>query len=595
MMPPEVLAYQFDDVIVDIRAGRVVKGGLVVPLEPKAFDLLVLLTSRSGELVTRQEILDRVWAGVFVTDNAVARVVAQIRRALGDSPRDARYIETVPTRGYRFIGRVIRQTEAAPAEARPAPPGPADTPAPPAEPSHPWIAAGLVLVALMALALAWRASQSPDASVSQPRRTQLTSSAALDAFPAWSPDGQTLAYASDRGGRFELYLHDLSHGGDRLALTTDGQHNVQPAWSPDGTQLAYHSSGRGGIWVVSREGGTPRQVSPFGSRPAWSPDGALLAFQEAPYSDPGASSVGPHQPSTVWVVAASGGEPRRVTEPDHPRGAHTRPTWFPDSRRLLFAVHGVETSALWAVDVRTGVSTRVTDDGPRTLDPVLSPDGKAVYYVRQGTYFDLWRQPLSEAGLRGGPAELVVPPGELDIRHVTVHPDDGRLAYVAMQAVSGLRVLPVNREGVPTGPSTQLTEHTNRGAHRPSWSEDGREVLYEIGRDTERQLHAVDVQSRVTRLVRRLGAGEPPATQASTSPDGRFQVFPAMRDGQWNVWIAATDRTRQEQLTRYVDEHHLVGHPTWSPTGDRVAYEYATFTGNIWVLSERKPAISQDF
>src|SRR5690606_36934053 len=98
--------YQFDTVIVDVRAGRVTNRGAVVDLEPKAYDLLVLLLSRPGELLTKQDLLDAIWPGVFVTDNAIARVVAQLRRALGDSARQARYIETVPTRGYRFVAPV---------------------------------------------------------------------------------------------------------------------------------------------------------------------------------------------------------------------------------------------------------------------------------------------------------------------------------------------------------------------------------------------------------------------------------------------------------------------------------------------------------
>ena len=85
MMAGEVLSYQFDDVVIDLRAGRVLKAGVPVALEPKAYDLLVLLVARAGALVTRQDVLDRVWVGVYVTDNAVARVVAQVRRGIGDS------------------------------------------------------------------------------------------------------------------------------------------------------------------------------------------------------------------------------------------------------------------------------------------------------------------------------------------------------------------------------------------------------------------------------------------------------------------------------------------------------------------------------
>ena len=129
MMSREVLSYQFDDVVIDLRAGRVVRAGTPAPLEPKAYDLLVLLASRSGELVTRQEVLDRVWAGVYVTDNAVARVIAQVRRVLGDSAKGSRYIETVPTRGYRFIVPVTRRfasplTIAPPPASMTAPAGP---------------------------------------------------------------------------------------------------------------------------------------------------------------------------------------------------------------------------------------------------------------------------------------------------------------------------------------------------------------------------------------------------------------------------------------------------------------------------------------
>ena len=72
MMAGEVLSYQFDDVVIDLRAGRVLKAGVPVALEPKAYDLLVLLVARAGALVTRQDVLDRVWVGVYVTDNAVA-------------------------------------------------------------------------------------------------------------------------------------------------------------------------------------------------------------------------------------------------------------------------------------------------------------------------------------------------------------------------------------------------------------------------------------------------------------------------------------------------------------------------------------------
>lgn len=735
MMAPEVHSYQFDDVVIDLRAGRVFKAGQPLPLEPKAYDLLVLLASRSGELVSKQEVLDRVWAGVYVTDNAVARVVAQIRRALGDAARGARYIETVPTRGYRFIGPVSRHVAAAAESAVPetddvpvfGPPG-SGPGRPPGEggvaeaapvrtaSGSPLWAAVFALVALAALVMAWQASDQAQPAAAL-LRTQVTSSSALDVFPAWSPDGTTLAYASDRSGRFEIYLRDMVAGGERTQLTADGQHNLQPAWSPDGRRLAYHSSGLGGIWIVDRAGGAPRQVSRFGSRPTWAPDGTRLAFQAAPYTEPGAAAFETFGPSSIWIVDVAGGQPRRVTDAWRPEGSHTRPTWFPDSQRLLFATQDLDATQFWTIDLRSGTLTRVLDAGARALDPALSPDGRAFYYVRKDDHFDLWRQPLTPDGTADGPPSLVVPPSELDLRHVAIHPDGTQLAYAAMATVGGLRSLPLHRDGVPSGPSVRIAEESVRSARRPSfspdarrvaferqsaglppavwildlasgaahglvqrddgaqdpsWTRDGREVLFESGRGETRVLHAVDVASGATRVVARLGTSEferrrprlsPDGTRVaytrsqegqlevwvggldgaddarvarlgdgtafpvwspdgtalavdvwrdghaevhvvdlatgtsrqvssgveqawvrSWSPDGTALAFAAAREGRWNVWTVRRDGTSQRQLTNYGDEHHYVRNPEWSPTGDRLVYEFASFAGNIWVV-----------
>lgn len=732
MMSTEVLSYQFDDVVIDLRAGRVLRGGVPVSLEPKAFDLLVLLASRSGELVTRQEVLDRVWAGVYVTDNAVARVIAQLRRALGDPARGARFIETVPTRGYRFIEPVTTVTAPpvttpspeSESAARPQelPAGPA-TPFPPAPTPHPFWAAGLAALALVAIVLAWRAQEGmpprPPGSATA-ARTQLTSSASLDAFPAWAPSGQTLAYASDRGGRFEIFLRDLTAGGERLALTNDGQHNVQPAWSPDGSRIAYHSSGRGGIWIVARTGGAPTQVSTFGSRPSWSPDGARLAFQSAPYTEPGAAAFETFGPSSLWVVDATGGQPRRVTEGWRPEGSHSRPTWFPDGQRLFFASQRLDTTTFWTVHLQTGTITKVLEAGTRALDVTLTPDGRAALYVRLDDHFDLWKLPLTSQGTADGEPRLQVRPSELDLRHVAVHPNGRQIAYVAMATVSGLRSLPLHRDGVPAGPSIRIAEDAVRRARRPSfspdgsqiaferqsaggpphlwlldvakgsvraltrgpqqardpvWSRDGTRVYFETGQDDRRVLQAIDPKDGRTQViaamagnghvllrprlspdgtrlaytrsaegqlevwVRRLASQEDQrvarlgdgvafpvwspdggslavdvwrdghaqvfvvdlasgrATQVSRdidqawvrswSPDGTRLAFAGSHDGRWNVWSVARDGSAPLQLTTYGDEHHYVRNPEWSPRGDRLVYEFASFSGNVWSMELR--------
>src|SRR6187549_666252 len=98
--------YQFGDVRVDMGRMAALRGDLAIPLEPKAFDVLVHLIEQRDRVVTKEELLDAVWEGTFVTPNVLTRAVAQIRKALGDESQDARYIETVAKRGYRFIAPV---------------------------------------------------------------------------------------------------------------------------------------------------------------------------------------------------------------------------------------------------------------------------------------------------------------------------------------------------------------------------------------------------------------------------------------------------------------------------------------------------------
>ncbi len=95
-------AYRFGDVLLDLSNLRLTVSGEVRLLEPKSFRLLQFLIENRHRVVPKDEILGVVWEGVAVSDNALTRAVAQVRKALDDDPKQPRYIETVPTVGYRF-------------------------------------------------------------------------------------------------------------------------------------------------------------------------------------------------------------------------------------------------------------------------------------------------------------------------------------------------------------------------------------------------------------------------------------------------------------------------------------------------------------
>ncbi|MFN0111512.1 MAG: winged helix-turn-helix domain-containing protein [Blastocatellia bacterium] len=112
-MTREFRTYHFDDVLVEANTFRVFKNGQSLALEPKAFGVLLMFLDRPGRLFTKEDILNTVWKNSYVTPNVMTRVVAQLRKALGDTRKEPKYIETIQTHGYRFIAKVEAPFKAA--------------------------------------------------------------------------------------------------------------------------------------------------------------------------------------------------------------------------------------------------------------------------------------------------------------------------------------------------------------------------------------------------------------------------------------------------------------------------------------------------
>lgn len=102
--------YQFGPFRIDQRERLLRRGREVVPLPPKAVDLLLALLDQPGRAVTKDELLQRVWPGTFVEEGSLAQSVSLLRKALGDG-EGSRFIETIPRRGYRFAAAVAHQSE----------------------------------------------------------------------------------------------------------------------------------------------------------------------------------------------------------------------------------------------------------------------------------------------------------------------------------------------------------------------------------------------------------------------------------------------------------------------------------------------------
>jgi dipeptidyl aminopeptidase/acylaminoacyl peptidase len=118
---------------------------------------------------------------------------------------------------------------------------------------------------------------------------------------AWSPDGQRIAYASDKAGNFDIWVQPVA-GGEATQLTTSPDNDTQPAWAPDGSSIAFRSErDGGGVFVVPALGGAARRLTTFGAHPAWMPDSRDISVR-----------LGPEGGSArAFLVSASGDQPPR--------------------------------------------------------------------------------------------------------------------------------------------------------------------------------------------------------------------------------------------------------------------------------------------
>jgi Tol biopolymer transport system component/DNA-binding winged helix-turn-helix (wHTH) protein len=573
----------------DPVAFRVLKAGLPVAVEPKAFEVLLFLVENPGRLVGKQELLDRIWPDTVVTESAMTRVIADLRRALGDSAHGARYIETVPTRGYRFIAGVRK----APDEAGVSPMPPDDEPVPTPRRLSPrflWFGAGAVAIVAFFLGLgAMRREPTPAARLAtSPHMRQVTDSMGLDLYPTFSPDGAEIAYSSDRGQGFEIFVRQLVAGGREIQITSDGQDNHQPAWSPNGREIAFASRERPGIRLVPALGGAPHRLTDFGSHPAWSPDGTTLVFQSMGIRDVWAGAAAAISPSSLFTVTSIGGPPLPLTRPGSPAGGHGAPSFSPDGKWISFATWGGDLSEIWRVSRDGRELDEVPGPGPGSrsayFEPVFSPRGDWLYFASGGAGVDssLKRSRVpARPGAAWGEPELISRAGTAPIRQPAISPDGTKLAYSAPLSTGGLWSLPLDAaRGEPSGPPVPLTHTAGFRSYQPVFSPDGSHVAFACGRTgANPDIWVIDAN----------GEHAEPLTNGSSAsylpnwfPDGKRIAFLSVQGGSMALTsVSLLDRREARILDLPLHPINL----RLSPDGRLLALT-ADLNGvpNVWVM-----------
>jgi DNA-binding winged helix-turn-helix (wHTH) protein len=327
------------------------KNGTRLKLSNQAIEILLILVGDPGRLATREQLKQTLWPDASFGDfnHGLNVAVNRLREALGDSAENPRFVETLPRKGYRFIAPVNGLSLSEPNNNTQSAIQADNTPKTSVRWSllAYWASAVMVIsLAIVSLVLHNRNRQS---DLHQRTLTRVTFDSGLQMGATWSPDGRLIAYSSDRGGKFDIWLQQVS-GGDPVQVTHGPSQNWQPDWSPDGRYIAYRSEeGEGGIYVIPALGGAAlmRKIAPFGYYPRWSPDGSQILFRTTQY-------LGLNR---FYVVGLEGGEPREVLTQFHTQDGYTAmaAAWYPDGKRISAWTMGERTPDFWTVDV-AGVS-----------------------------------------------------------------------------------------------------------------------------------------------------------------------------------------------------------------------------------------------
>jgi Tol biopolymer transport system component/DNA-binding winged helix-turn-helix (wHTH) protein len=525
-------AFQFGAFELDVEAGELYKRGVRIALQEQPFRLLRILLERAGEIVTRDELRRQLWPdGTFVDfDRGLNTAINRLREALGDTAARPRFIETVPRRGYRFIGdaRDLRSqsvTDEHPEKSSPSKPQRSRAP----------VAAAAVIAIAALSGGAWYLAvpaRSPEVEI---RTIQLTSYEGNEWEPSFSPDGSQVAFAWDGGqiGRSQIYVKQLRSERLLRLSSTDADHR-NPVWSPDGRWIALlraRGTAKVEVVVIPALGGPERILVEF--PPPWSTSTAEL------------------RPPVGYL------------------------DWSPDGRWLAVSERNSTTTALSLISVDNAEKRTLTSPSAEFLgdfSPAFSPDGRTLAFVRSNSGMSLseiYLLPLDD-NFKPAAKPRKLPTQTCWIANPVWTQNSEEILFSCGQWGAGRRLY---RFSLTAARSPSIVNSVGDNIYFIALSRSSHRLVY-TQEAMDWDIWRVQIQGQ----DKTSGDGQNGRFISSTrtdsnpqySPDGKRIAFESSRSGSSQIWIADEDGSNLFQVTSVAAPTN--GFPRWSPDGKWIAF-----------------------
>ena len=608
--------FRLGDWVVEPALNRVSSGGTTHTLEPKAMQVLVYLADRQGQVISRQELSERIWGDVVLVEGVLTRIIHILREVFEDDHRDPRYIETIRKSGYRLIQTVVRDGDAIDSSHTPTDGGAA-------RPRHRFprrfmiMGAAVALLAATGLVLLDDSHDQPPAEGNGPDCFPLTAYFGRERHPCISPDGNLIAFCWDcgDGGGFDIYVRQIDTD-NPLRLTRHPEDEIFPVWSSGGDTLAFLRRGEeGGLYTVPALGGAATRLHAFHVDPTgldWSRDGRFLVFAAQPAADAARALIGfelatgavsPHTSPPpecrgdlypafspdgeeiafvrsdaagfhdLYILSWVGGEVRRIT---HGQRRVVSVDWLPGGDELVFCAKPTGAYQLWTVGLDGGDPVWLPTRHETAMRPAVSPRGDCLVYEALLVGTDIMQLQLDPDLVPVGPPTPCVNSTAADYG-ARFSRDGARIAFVSMR--SGFPEIWVRE--VEGGTATQITHLESADLSPPCWSPDSRHLAFSIDSGEGYAVTVCDLESGVLRWLHPADAHE---IVDFWSPDGRW-LYCHTPAGSWNEYHRVSpDGLRAEALE--LPQAALLKQ---CPLGDLY---YVTYTdGSLW---RRSPEAAGD-